>query len=163
MVKSKMKIPFDLVMHWLYAMVWALLAISGFAMIGANYGWLLNFHLSTADYVHRFSAALFVILTFLSIFYEIIRGIMDNKKKLAWFIIGKRGYSLFTFIMTLLLIITGALIWFCMEYEMSFITFPLLIHEYASYIFLASIIWHIYKKCHILLWPKKASNKKVST
>lgn len=155
-----MKIRFDLVMHWLYAIVWALLAISGFAMAGAKYGWILNFDIASADYVHRISAALFIILTLISIIYEIIRGVKNDQGNLAWFIIGKKGYQLFTFIMSLLLIITGAIIWICMEYDMSFITFALLIHEYLSYIFLASVIWHIYKKSHILLWPKKAQGKK---
>jgi len=150
-----MKIKFDLVMHWLYIIVWALLAISGFAMTGANYGWILNFNIATADYVHRISSAIFVILTLMSIIYEVIRGIKNEVKNSAWMVIGKQGYQLFTFITTLLFIVTGALIWFCMEFEMSFISFPLLVHEYLSYIVLASVIWHIYMKCHILLWPKK--------
>jgi cytochrome b subunit of formate dehydrogenase len=158
-----MKIQFDLVMHWLYVIVWALLAISGFAMTGANFGWLLNFNLATADYVHRVSAALFAILTFISIINEIIRGIKNDKKKSAWLIIGKKGFQLFSFITTLLFIVTGALIWFCMEFDKSFISFSLLVHEYLSYLVLASIIWHIYKKCHILLWPKKFRNKKLSS
>ncbi len=157
-----MKIRFDLVMHWLYAIVWALLAISGFAMVGAKYGWILNFNIALADYVHRISAALFIILTLISVIYEVIRGIKNDKSNLVWHIIGKKGYQLFTFIMTLLLIITGVIIWICMEYDMGFITFALLLHEYLSYIFLASVIWHIYKKCHILLWPKKAPEKKLS-
>lgn len=154
-----MKLKFDLVMHWLYTIVWALLAISGFAMTGANYGWLLNFDIASADYVHRVTAALFVILTLVSIIYEIVRAIRSDEKKLAWGIIGRTGYQLFIFITTLLFIITGALIWFCMEFDMSFISFPLIIHEYLSYIVLASIIWHIYMKCYILLLPKKAGRR----
>lgn len=154
-----MKIKFDLVMHWLYAIVWALLAISGFAMTGAKYGWLLNYDLAAADYVHRISAAIFIILTLTSIFNEVIRGIKNERKKSVWMIIGKSGYQLFTFITTLIFIITGALIWFCMELKMSFTSFPLLVHEYLSYFVLGSIIWHIYKKCHILLWPKKGGDK----
>ncbi|MGJ7920267.1 cytochrome b/b6 domain-containing protein [Neobacillus sp. LXY-4] len=156
-----MRIKFDLVMHWLYAIVWALLAISGFAMTGANYGWLLNFNIASADYVHRVSAAIFVILTLISVIYEVIRGIKNDEKKSAWLIIGKNGYQLFIFITSLIFIITGALIWFCMEFRMSFTSFPLLVHEYLSYVVLASVIWHIYKKCHILLWPKKARDMKV--
>lgn len=155
-----MKITFDLIMHWLYTIVWALLAISGFAMTGANYGWLLNFDIGTADYVHRVTAAIFVILTLLSIIYEVIRGIQNDEKKLVWGIIGKKGFQLFIFITTLLFIVTGALIWFCMEFDMSIISFPLLVHEYLSYVVLASIIWHIYMKCYILIWPKKSFFKK---
>lgn len=157
-----MKVKFDLVMHWLYIIVWALLSISGFAMAGAKYGWLLNFNIASADYVHRVSSAIFVILTLLSIIYEVIRVIKNDGKKSAWLIIGKSGYQLFTFITTLIFIITGVIIWFCMEFDMSFISFPLLVHEYLSYIVLASVIWHIYMKCHILLWPKKARDKNVS-
>lgn len=37
-----MKLKFDFVMHWLYAIVWAILAISGFSMVGAKYGWLIS-------------------------------------------------------------------------------------------------------------------------
>lgn len=37
-----MNVRFDFVMHWLWAIVWSLLGISGFAMVGAKYGWLLN-------------------------------------------------------------------------------------------------------------------------
>lgn len=155
-----MKMRFDFVMHWLYAIVWALLAISGFAMVGAKYGWILNFDIASADYVHRISSALFIILTLVSIIHEVNRGIKNEQGNLAWFIIGKKGYQLFTFIMTLLIIISGVIIWICMEFNMSFITFALLIHEYVSYIFLASVIWHIYKKCYILIWPKKVSEKK---
>lgn len=155
-----MKIKFDFVMHWLYAIVWALLAISGFAMTGANFGWLLNFDIATADYVHRVSAAIFIFLTFISIMYEVVRVIKKDEKRLPWFIIGKKGYQLFIFITTLLFIITGALMWFDMEFDMAVITFSFLVHEYLSYIVLASIIWHIYKKTHILLWPKKAREKK---
>lgn len=156
-----MNIRFDFVMHWIYAIVWALLGISGFAMVGAKYGWLLNFDIAAADYMHRVSAAAFIIITLVSIIYEIYRNIKNDQRHLAWFIIGKKGYQLFTFIMTLILIITGVIIWVCMEYKMPFVTFALFIHEYASYIFLASIIWHIYKKCHILIWPKKSANKKI--
>ncbi|RII31825.1 cytochrome b/b6 domain-containing protein [Clostridium chromiireducens] len=156
-----MNIRFDFVMHWLYAIVWALLAISGFAMVGAKYGWLLNFDIASADYIHRVSAGAFVIITLISIIYEIYKNIKNDQRPLPWFIIGKKGYQLFTFIMTLILIITGAIIWVCMEYKMPFVSFALFIHEYVSYIFLASIIWHIYKKCHILLWPKKSTSKKI--
>jgi cytochrome b subunit of formate dehydrogenase len=153
-----MNIRFEFVMHWLWAVVWSLLGLSGFAMVGAKYGWLLNFDYATADFVHRISAAVFVLLTFISIFYEVYRNIKRDTKILAWFVIGRSGYQLFTFITTLILIITGALIWICTEFDMKVAAFALLIHEYISYIALASVIWHIYKKCHALIWPKKAES-----
>jgi cytochrome b subunit of formate dehydrogenase len=98
-------------------------------------------------------------LTFISISYEVYRNIKKDTKNLAWFVIGRSGYQLFTFITTLILIITGALIWICTELEMTIAGFALLMHEYISYIALASVIWHIYKKCHALMWPKKTEVK----
>lgn len=140
-------------MHWLYAIVWSLLALSGFGMVGAKYGWLVNFNYAGADYIHRISAGVFVILTLVSIFYEIWRNIKSDPKKQPWLIFGKSGYALFTFIMTLILIITGALIWICIEFNFTFVGFALMIHEYVSYIMLASILWHVYQKVHALKWP----------
>lgn len=150
-----MKMRFDFIMHWVWAIVWALLAISGFSMVGAKHGWILNFDYAMADYVHRMAAAVFVLLTVISIFYEVIRSIRNDNSKLSWFVIGRSGYQLFTFITTLILIITGAIIWICSEFNMSIVGFALLIHEYVSYIALASVIWHIYIKCHVLVWSKK--------
>ena len=150
-----MKVKFDFIIHWLWAIVWAMLAISGFSMVGAKHGWLLNFDYAMADYIHRISAAIFVVMTFVAIFYEVFRSIKNNSTKLPWFVIGRSGYQLFTFITTLILIITGALIWICNELDMGVVGFALVIHEYISYIALASVIWHIYVKCHALIWPKK--------
>ena len=150
-----MKLKFDFVMHWLWAIVWALLALSGFSMVGAKFGWLLNFDYATADYVHRIAAAIFVVLTFISIFYEVYRNMKKDNKQLSWFVIGRSGYQLFTFITTLILIVTGAILWVCSEFNMKPVGFALLTHEYISYLTLASVIWHIYKKCHALVWPQK--------
>jgi cytochrome b subunit of formate dehydrogenase len=154
-----MNMKFDFVMHWLYAIVWAVLGISGFAMVGAKYGWILDFNYGTADYVHRLGAVAFVILTFVSIVYEIVKKAKGNEKPLVWHIIGRSGYQLFIFITTLLIIISGALIWVCIEFQMTGIAFAMLIHEYVAYLMLGSIIWHIYMKCHALIWPKKAVKK----
>ncbi len=147
-------VRFDLVMHWLYAIIWALLAISGFAMIGAKFGWILNFNFTMADTVHRFSASAFVIITFIAVIHEIIRKIKKDNRPQPWNIIGRSGYQLFNFIITLLLILSGVLIWICMEFNEKAVAFALLIHENISYLSLISIIWHIFKKTHILTWPK---------
>jgi cytochrome b subunit of formate dehydrogenase len=150
-----MNIRFDFIVHWLYAILWALLAMSGFAMVGAKYGWILSFNFALADDVHRIAAALFVVLTFISMLYEVWRSIKRDEKYLAWHIIGRSGYQLFTFLVTLILIITGAIIWICHEMDMTAVGFALFVHEYISYLALASVIWHIYQKSHALLWPKK--------
>jgi hypothetical protein len=125
-------------------------------MVGAKYGWVLNYDFSTADYIHRVLAAVYVLLTFISIAYEVVRAVKSEDKNLAWFIIGRGGYQLFTFITTLIFIITGAIIWICMDSNMSATAFALYIHEKLTYIVIASVIWHIYVKCHALVWPKKS-------
>lgn len=150
-----MKVRFDFIMHWLWTIVWALLALSGFSMVGAKYGWILNYNYAMAITVHRAFAAVFVLMTFISIVYDIARYIKKDTRKQVWFIIGREGYQLFTFITTLILIITGAIIWVCIELDVKVAAFALVIHEYISYIALASVIWHIYKKSHALILKKK--------
>lgn len=150
-----MKITFDFVMHWLWTIVYALLSISGIAMIGARYGWILNYDIVTADITHRILAAVFVILVFISIVYEIIRNIKNDNRKRPWFIIGKKGYQLFVFITSLIFILTGAIIWICMDINKAAAAFAMFIHEKLTYIAIASVIWHIYQKSHSLLWPIK--------
>jgi len=153
------KLRFDFVMHWLWAIVWSLLALSGFSMVGAKYGWILNFDYALADYIHRVFAAIFVVLTLITILFEIFRNIKNDTSKLAWFTFGRSGFQLFTFITTLILIVTGALIWICIEFDLKAIGFALLMHEYIAYLTLGSVIWHIYKKSHALIWPKSKEAK----
>ncbi|MCX7746546.1 MAG: cytochrome b/b6 domain-containing protein [Clostridia bacterium] len=158
--KRKDQLRFDFIIHWLWTIVFALLALSGLAMTGAKYGWILNFDIASADYVHRVLAAIYVLLTFITIAIEVVRCIKSDDKKLVWFVIGKSGYQLFTFITTLIFIITGVIIWVCMDSNMAAVSFALFIHEKLTYIVIASVIWHIYVKCHALLWPKKPDAKK---
>lgn len=155
-----MKLKFDFFIHWIHAIVFAVLMISGFAMVSAKHGWLLNFDFALADYIHRIFAAFFVIITLVSIIYEIYQKVGPDEKR-VWFIFGKSGYQLFTFITALLFIVTGALIWVCMEFSMIAVGFALLVHEYISYIALAGVLWHIYQKSHALL-PLSTQQKKKS-
>ncbi|RII31839.1 hypothetical protein D2A34_26090 [Clostridium chromiireducens] len=150
-----MNVKFDFIMHWLWTIVYLLLIFSGLAMVGAKYGWILNYNIAAADLTHRVLAAVFVILTFVSIMYEVIRVIKKDDKKLAWFIIGKSGFGLVVLITSLIFIITGAIIWVCMGTNMAAVAFALYVHEKLTYLMVASIIWHIYKKCHALLLPAK--------
>jgi cytochrome b subunit of formate dehydrogenase len=103
-----------------------------------------------------------VLITFVSVVYEIIRKVKKDSRPLPWFIIGRRGYQLFNLIITLLLILSGALIWICMEFNMKAVAFALLIHEYISYLALGSVLWHIYEKTHILLWPKNKAKQEAT-
>ena len=157
--KTKLKVKFDFVIHWLWTIVFSLLALSGLAMVGAKYGWVLQYDIAKADYVHRVLSAVFVILTFISIVYEVSRAIKNDNKKLTWFMIGKGGYQLFTLITTLIFIITGVIIWVCMDSNMAAVAFALYIHEKLTYLVLASVVWHIYKKCHALIWPVKKQDR----
>lgn len=150
-----MKIRFDFVIHWLWTIVFSLLALSGIAMVGPRYGWVLNYDIGAADISHRVLAAVFVILTFISIEYEVIRAIRNDTSRQAWFVIGKSGYQLFTYITTLIFIITGVIIWICMDANLAATAFALYIHEKLTYIVVLSVIWHVYVKCHALVWPKK--------
>lgn len=154
-----MNVKFDFIMHWLWTIVYLLLAISGIAMTGARYGWILNYNIATADLTHRVLAAVFVVLTFASILYEVVRTVQKDNKKLSWFIIGRSGYQLFTLITSLIFIITGAIIWVCMSSNMAATAFALYIHEKLTYIAVGSVIWHIYKKSHALLWPVKKARR----
>jgi Cytochrome b subunit of formate dehydrogenase len=152
-------VRFDFVIHWLFAIVWALLGVSGFSMVSAKFGWILNFNFVTADIVHRINAAAFVFITFISVIYEIIRKVKKDDRKQPWFIIGRSGYQLFTLIISMLLIVSGAVIWICMEVDKKDVAFALLVHEYISYVALASVVWHIFIKTHILAWPQKKTKK----
>ncbi len=154
-----MKVRFDFIVHWLWTIVFSILTISGLAMVGPRYGWIMNYDIASADFAHRVLAAVFVVLTFIAVGYEIIRVIKSDDKYLAWQVIGRSGYQLFTFITTLIFIITGAIIWVCMDTNMAATSFALYLHEKLTYIVLASLIWHIYMKCHALLWPKKPEKK----
>jgi len=151
-----MKVRFDFVMHWIWAIVFSILALSGLAMVGARYGWIMNYDITSADLIHRVFAAIFVLLTFISITYEVIRGLKNDESNLAWFIIGKKGYQIFTFITTLIFIITGVIIWVCMDSNKQAAAFALYIHEKLTYIVIASVIWHIYEKSHALVISKKS-------
>lgn len=148
-----MNVKFDFIMHWLWTVVYLLLCFSGISMIGAKYGWVLNYNIAIADITHRVLAAVFVILTFASILHEIGRVLKNDDRKEVWFIFGRSGYQLFTLITSVIFIITGAIIWVCMDSNMSATAFALYIHEMMTYIAIGSVIWHIYKKCHALLWP----------
>lgn len=155
-----MKVRFDFIIHWIWTLVFVLLTLSGLAMVGPRYGWMLNYDFASADMVHRILAAVFVLLTFISIMYEVVRVIRRDDKRQAWFIIGKSGYQLFTFVTTLIFITTGVIVWICMDSNMAATTFALFIHEKLTYIVAFSVIWHIYAKCHALLWPKKSIQPK---
>ncbi|MGE5416501.1 MAG: hypothetical protein ACM3UZ_07050 [Acidobacteriota bacterium] len=154
-----MTIKFDFLIHWVWSVVFAILALSGLAMIGAKYGWILSYNLAQADYIHRVMAAIYIILTFVVVMHEVVWVFKNEKKKQPWMVIGPDEYRFFAFITTLLFIITGTIIWVCMESNHAALALAMFVHENLTYLAIVSVIWHIYEKSHALLWPKKAKNK----
>lgn len=150
-----MKLKFDFVLHWIWTILFAILILSGLALTGPKLGWILNYDLALADSVHRWAAVLYVLATLIAFVHEIVRVVNNKTQKQAWMLFGPGGYQFFTFVTTLIFIITGAIIWVCMDSEMAVTGFALYIHEKLTYLVLASLIWHIYQKCHALLWPPK--------
>lgn len=150
---------FDFILHWLWAVVFSILALSGIAMAGARYGWVMQYDIATADAVHRVAAIVYVLLTLVVIAYEAIRILKRDKTVKPWLVFGPTGYGLFTFITTLIFIITGAIIWLLMDSDKAATALSMWIHEKLTYLAVASVIWHIYVKAHALMWPKKKAQK----
>lgn len=144
-----MKINIDFYIHWLWVATFGILALTGFTLMGPRYGWILNYALAAADYLHRTMAAIFTILLASAIALEILK-LLFNVKVTLWMMIGTGPYQLFTLITTLLLIISGLFIWICMEWSMSALAFALTVHEIVSFLAVGSLIWHIYQKAHTL-------------
>ena len=118
-------------------------------MIGARYGWILQYDIPLADFVHRVAAALYVVLTFIVIAYEAFRS-KSQKKDLIWGVFGRSGYGWFTLLTTLLFIITGVILWQNHHANRAAMAFCMFVHEQLTYIVMASVIWHIYQKAHAL-------------
>lgn len=147
-----MKLRTDFIIHWLWAVSFAILALSGFALAGAKYGWLLDYQLAWADYAHRGAAALFTVTTVVAIGYY-IKGFLSKGMsfKSPWLPVGPSGYQLFTLVTTLLLIVSGLLIWNCNQSSKAGIALSLYIHDVVAVLATLSVIWHVYKKTHVLL------------
>jgi cytochrome b subunit of formate dehydrogenase len=150
---------FDFILHWLWALVFSILALSGIAMAGAKYGWVMQYDIAMADMVHRLAAVVYILLTVIVIVYEIVRILKRDTTKKPWLVFGPSGYGLFTFITTLIFIITGAIIWLMMDTQKPATALAMWIHDKLTYIAVASVIWHIYVKTHALRWPKKRAQK----
>ncbi|HYE69543.1 MAG TPA: cytochrome b/b6 domain-containing protein, partial [Anaerovoracaceae bacterium] len=77
---------FDMILHWLWALVFSILALSGLAMVGPRYGWLMQYDLATADLIHRIAAAVYVLLTLIVILYEAIRLLKKKTSASPWLV-----------------------------------------------------------------------------
>lgn len=151
-----MNLRLELVLHWLLTILFVVLTISGLAMVSAKFGWILNYDIATADFVHRIIAVPYVVITFLALGQEIIRAFKNKSQRdLNWAIFGRKGYGLFTLLTTLMFIITGIVLWKSHHSNRAALAFAMFVHEKLTFIVLASLVWHIYQKSYALLWPKK--------
>ncbi|MFC4767137.1 cytochrome b/b6 domain-containing protein [Effusibacillus consociatus] len=159
MTEKVLKVRFDFISHWIWTILYLLLALSGFAMMGAKFGWMFGYNFTLADFVHRLVGVLFIVLAVLVVIYEIARIVRGSASKGKWFPIGKQGFAGFTLLTTILLILSGFLLWFHANIPYVFGTFAFAVHEFVALLSIASIVWHIYKKRYILQDISQKENK----
>ncbi|MHB8170737.1 MAG: hypothetical protein ACYDG6_04245 [Thermincolia bacterium] len=140
----------DFIIHWLWAVVFGLLLITGMVLMGAKFGWLMNYQIPLADYLHRTLAAAFVILALISMGLEVYRQSKANSPAMPWLVICKSGMGIFNLAVTLLFVLSGIFIWICTEFPHSILGFAYIIHDLLTFISLPVIIWHIYDKAYAL-------------
>ena len=148
------------IMHWLWAITFALMAITGLTLLGPKYGWITNYNMGVADYLHRTLAVFFTFLTLSEVMLEIRRIIKKDDAMDHWLVIGKKGFGLLNLIVANVLIITGVLVWICAEYDHAITALAVTMHESATFIMIFFVVWHIYEKSHILILGKSGGGRK---
>lgn len=146
---GKFKIEF--ILHWLWTAVFGVLLITGIALMGPKYGWAMEYNLALADYLHRTLAVALTLLLFIEVCLEIRRILFLNSKREPWLVVGRNGFPLVTFVASFLLIISGLLLWVCVEDNHAIVAFASMIHEGVTFAIAFGIIWHIYDKSHVLI------------
>lgn len=137
----------DFILHWLWTIVFGLLLISGLTLMGAKFGWLTNYNVALSDYIHRTLGAAFVILSIAAIGMEAYR-ISISSKPMPWLFIKKSWMGIFTLISVLLFTISGIFLWICVGFSHATLTFALMVHDLLTFIWVPTVIWHIYEKAH---------------
>lgn len=138
----------DFIVHWLWAIVFGLLLITGLTLMSAKLGWLLNYQIPLADYLHRTLSAIWVMLTFFSIILEAIRLSKKTKVTMPWQMVNKSVMGIFTLVITLLFAMSGIFLWICTEFSHTVIAFAFVIHDLLTLIAIPVIIWHIYDNAY---------------
>lgn len=144
------RFKFDFLLHWIWAIVFGIMLITGVAMMGPRYGWIMNYNLALADYLHRTMAVVFTMILLIEVVLEIVRITLKKSKKEPWIIVKKNGFGLFTFITAQLLIISGLYLLHCMEQNHATLAFASIIHETITFAVVIGMVWHIYEKSHLL-------------
>lgn len=141
----------EFVLHWIWAAVFGLMVLTGIALLGPKYGWILNYNLGLADYLHRTLAVTFTFLTFVEIVLELKRILWHKSKKEPWLVVGKKSFALVNYIAAQLFIITGVLLWLCVEDNHALLALASTLHEMVAYAMVIGMVWHLYDKSHVLI------------
>lgn len=152
--------------HWIVAVCFVLLAISGLAFFYPAFFWLSNVFGTPqiARIVHPFVGVI-MFLGFFVQFFRYFRHNFINKEDIKWMLsvrqvlqghevgdIGKYngGQKGMFWVMTLcmlVMMVTGVMAWrpyFATYFSIDFIRYALLFHSWAATILIASIIVHVY-------------------
>lgn len=151
--KQGREVSFDVVSHWIWATMVFLLLLSGLAIVGARYSWILGDHFAFADILHRVTGVFWVIWVSTTVVYEVSQLATKPASKRVWLPLGKSGFAAFNFIVTLLLILSGFLLWFMPAVPFGFAVISFVIHEFFAFVILFVIVWHIGRKRHIFQLP----------
>ena len=141
----------EFILHWIWTIVFGILTITGLALLGPKYGWVMNYNLAVADYLHRTMAVLFTVIFLVEIALEVRRILWLKGKREPWLVVGKNGFALLTFIASWLFIVTGIFLWYCMENEHGILALAAIVHEMLTFVMVFAIIWHIWDKSHVLI------------
>lgn len=151
-------IKLDFIIHWLWAAVFGILLITGIALMGAKYGWVMNYQIALADYLHRTMAAVWVVLTIIAVVMEAIRHLDGKQAKMPWLIINNTALGRYVLVSTLLFTISGVFLWICKDFSHTVIAFSLVVHDLLAFISVPVIILHIWDKAYAL--PQETGGEK---
>lgn len=149
MSRTKRTPSFDLFLHWIWAILVFLLLLSGLAIVGAKYSWIMGNHFALSDITHRVVGVFWVLWVLIAVIYEIHQIVKTPVAKRVWLPIGKKGFAGFNLSVSLLMIFSGLLLWFMPAVPFIYAVFGFIVHEVFAFLILFVIVWHIVRKRHI--------------
>ncbi|WP_085522923.1 cytochrome b/b6 domain-containing protein [Tuberibacillus sp. Marseille-P3662] len=149
----KKTLPFDLLLHWISATLVFLLLLSGMAIVGAKFSWILGSHFALADITHRVVGVFWVLWMLVAVIHKIHQIVKGAGARNSWLPIGKRGFAGFNLLFSLLMIFSGFLLWFMPVVPFIYAVLGFAMHEFFAFLILIVIVWHIVQKRHIYRLP----------